>query len=590
MPVPLRAFALSRFRVLFELPGAAIVLAMTLLAASCRQDHPSPHHPPPTPFSAHAITFRDVAAASGIRFVDGHGGRSPLNIRETAGHGCAFLDVDGDGRLDILLVGEPRCTLYRNRGGAVPTFEDITAAAGLDLKGDWMGCATGDYDNDGRVDLALTGYRCAALLHNEGGRFRDTSTGIPLARGAWNTSAAFFDADGDGLLDLYVGAYVQFDHSTLQLCDYSGVLTACPPTYYDPERGHLYHNLGNGRFADITRQAGLGTAHGKTLGVAAADYDGDGRTDLYLANDGMPGDLFHNRGGRFVNVGSESGTAFNYDSREQAGMGVDWGDYDNDGRLDLVVSTFQYEPTSLYHNQGHPGTVSSFPDRAENFPHNAPSAPPAFIEEAFPAGIGDATLNRLGFGIKFFDADNDGDLDLIQANGHVQNNAGRIFPGVTYRQSTLLFENIGDGRFRDISASAGEALARPIVGRGLAVGDYDNDGSVDVLIANLEGAPLLLHNETLHPGRSLTIRLVGRASPRDGTGAPVTLRAGGRTQVREAGTGGSYLSAGDPRLHFGLGAAALADSLTVRWPSGITQTLHHVPAGKELTIHEAASR
>jgi hypothetical protein len=431
-----------------------------------------------------------------------------------------------------------------------------------------MGCATGDYDNDGRVDLALTGYRCAALLHNEGGRFRSASAGIPLPRDAWNTSAVFFDADGDGLLDLYIGAYVQFDRGTLQLCDYAGVQAACPPTYYELERGHLYHNQGNGRFTDITRQAGLDTAHGKTLGVAAADFDGDGRTDLYLANDGMPGDLFHNRGSRFVNVGSESGTAFNYDSREQAGMGVDWGDYDGDGRLDLVVSTFQYEPTSLYHNQGHG----------------------AFLEEAFPAGIGDATLDRLGFGIKFFDADNDGDLDLIQANGHVQDNAGRIFPGVTYRQSTLLFENAGDGRFKDISASAGPALARPIVGRGLAVGDYDNDGSVDVLIANLEGAPLLLHNETSHPGHSLTIRLVGRSSPRDGTGARVTLRAGGRQQVREAGTGGSYLSASDPRVHFGLGAAAFADSLTVRWPSGITQTLHHVPAGQELTLHEAASR
>ena len=330
---------------------------------------------------------------------------------------------------------------------------------------------------------------------------------------------------------------MQFDHSALQLCDFGGVQAACPPTYYDPERGHLYHNLGNGRFADVTRQAELDSAHGKTLGVAAADFDGDGKTDLYLANDGMPGDLFHNRGGRFVNVGSESGTAFNYQSSEQAGMGVDWGDYDNDGRPDLVVSTFQYEPTSLYHNQGH-GT---------------------FIEEAFPAGIGDATLNRLGFGIKFFDADNDRDLDLIQANGHVQDNADRLFPGVTYRQSTLLFENLGDHRFRDISASAGAALARPIVGRGLAVGDYDNDGSADVIIANLEGAPLLLHNETAHPGHFLTIRLVGRTSPRDGTGARVTLRAGGRLQVREAGTGGSYLSTSDSRVHFGLGAAAFAD-------------------------------
>jgi hypothetical protein len=248
-------------------------------------------------------------------------------------------------------------------------------------------------------------------------------------------------------------------------------------------------------------------------------------------------------------------------------MGVDWGDYDGDGRLDLVVTTFQYEPTSLYHNEGRG----------------------AFTEEGFAAGIGDVTLNRLGFGVKFFDADNDGKLDLIEANGHVQDNAGRIFPGVGYAQPTLLFQNLGDGRFRDITASAGTALSRPIVGRGLAVGDDDNDGRVDVLIANLEGAPLLLRNETRPPGNWLTVRLVGRSSPRDGTGARVTLRASGRVLVREAGTGGSYLSASDPRLQFGLGEARTADSITIRWPSGITQTLRDVPAGQELVIRENGS-
>lgn len=544
---------------------------MLLLAVSCKPDHRPPYRRgAPSDGAATRIRFRDVAQASGIRFALGHGGRSPLNILETAGHGCALLDVDGDGRLDLLLVGQPRCALYRNRGGGpgeVPHFEEITAAAGLDLNGYWMGCAAGDYDNDGRVDLVLTGYRCAALLHNEGGRFCNASADIPLAQDAWSTSAVFFDADGDGRLDLYVGAYVQFDRRTLQLCDFGRVQAACPPTYYDPERGRLYHNQGNGRFTEITHQAGLDAAHGKTLGVAAADFDGDGRTDLYLANDGMPGDLFRNVGGRFVNLGVESGTAFNYASREQAGMGADWGDYDNDGRPDLIVTTFQYEPTSLYHNDGGG----------------------AFTEAAFPAGIGDPTMNRLGFGVKFFDADNDGYLDLIQANGHVQDNADRIFPGVTYRQSPLLFQNQGGGRFRDISAAAGEALAAPLVGRGLAVGDCDNDGRLDVLIANLEGPPLLLRNETPDAGHILTLRLVGRKSPRDGTGARVTVHAGGRLQVREAGTGGSYLSASDPRVHFGLGTAAAADSVTVRWPSGIVQTLRNVPAGQELTVREERS-
>jgi hypothetical protein len=512
-----------------------------------------------------------VAQEAGIRFTLGHGGRSPLNILETAGHGCAFLDVDGDGWLDILLVGQPRCALYRNLGaksGASPTFQDISAAAGLTMDGYWMGCATGDYDNDGRVDLLLTGYHCAALLHNEGGRFRDVSAGIPLPRGAWNSSAAFFDADGDGRLDLYVGAYVKFGPKTLQLCDFSGIQAACPPTYYDAERGRLFRNLGQGRFADVTRAAGLDAAHGKTLGVAVADFDGDGRPDLYLANDGMPGDLFHNLGGKFADVGLESGTAFNHESREQAGMGVDWGDYDGDGLLDLVVTTFQYEPTSLYHNEGHS----------------------LFTEEGYAAGIGDASLSRLGFGARLFDADNDGDLDLITANGHVQDNAARIFPGVTYAQPVQLFENLGERRFLDVSAADGPAFSKPIVGRGLAVGDYDNDGDLDVLIANLEGPPLLLRNDTPRTARALAVRLQGHTAPRDGTGTRLTLRTGSRLQIREAGTGGSYLSAGDPRIHFGLGSASQADSLTIRWPSGATETRTHVLAGTLTLVEPSRGR
>jgi enediyne biosynthesis protein E4 len=560
----------SGFRIVYR-----AVLLLALCTPSCGLRHRSNPTMSPTPADSAVapphtrLAFTDVAQESGLHFTLGHGGRSPLNILETAGHGCAFLDVDGDDRLDILLVGRPRCALYRNLGappGSSPRFEEITAAAGLAIKGYWMGCATGDYDNDGRVDLLLTGYHGAVLLHNEGGRFRDVSAGIPLPREAWNTSAAFLDADGDGLLDLYIGAYVHFGPHTLQLCDFSGIRAACPPTYYDAERGRLLRNLGGGRFADITHAAGLDAAHGKTLGVAVADYDGDGRIDLYLANDGMPGDLFHNLGGKFVDVGLESGTAFNHESREQAGMGVDWGDYDGDGLLDLLVTTFQYEPTSLYHNEGHG----------------------LFTEEGYAAGIGDASLSRLGFGARLFDADNDGDLELITANGHVQDNAARIFPGVTYAQPVQLFENLGERRFLDVSAAAGASLAKPIVGRGLAVGDYDNDGDLDVLIANLEGPPLLLRNDTPSTAHALTVRLQGRTAPRDGTGARLTLRAGGRRQLREAGTGGSYLSAGDPRIHFGLGAAAAADSLTIRWPSGATETRAHVAAGN-LTLIEMSS-
>jgi enediyne biosynthesis protein E4 len=553
---------------------AALPFALALLLAACvgcsgrRQNQPSDPAPPvgtDAPPQSH-FAFDDVARSSGISFTLGHGGRSPLNILETAGHGCAFLDADGDGWLDVLLVGRPRCALYRNlgrHGGVPPRFKEITTQAGLDHTGYWMGCAAGDYDNDGRTDLLLTGYRCAALYHNEGGRFRDMSAAIPMPRGAWSTSAAFLDADRDGWLDLYVGAYVKFDPRTLPLCDFGGVKAACPPTYYDPELGRLYRNLRNGRFADVTRAAGLESAHGKTLGVAPADFDGDGDTDLYLANDGLPGDLFRNDRGRFVNIGSESGAAFSQTSREQAGMGVDWGDYDDDGRPDLVVTTFQYEPTSLYHNEGNG----------------------LFREEAAPAGIADPTLSRLGFGARFLDADSDGDLDLVHANGHVQDNADRMYPGVTYAQTAQLFENLGTGRFHDVSVASGAALRRPLVGRGLATGDYDNDGDADLLIANLEGAPMLLRNNTA-AGRSLTVRLRGRQSARSGAGARLLLRAAGRAQVREAGTGGSYLSASDPRVLLGLGKADYAESLTVRWPFGRSQTVRDVPAGASITLDE----
>jgi enediyne biosynthesis protein E4 len=564
-----RSSPISYLRSRPALPSTALALLVSL-TCGCEGDRRArqPVSPPAViaGVGASRIAFQDVARPSGITFKQGHGGRSPLNILETAGHGCALLDADGDGWLDVLLVGQPRCALYRNLGSSGSgslSFGEITTEAGLDRAGYWMGCAAADYDNDGRTDLLLTGYRCAALLHNEGGHFRDVGTAIPLARDAWSTSAGFLDYDRDGWLDLYVSAYVRFDGHMLQLCDFEGVKAACPPTYYDPEVGRLYRNLRNGRFVDVTREAGLHSAHGKTLGAAAADYDADGDTDLYLANDGMPGDLFRNEGGRFVDLGSESGTAFNHASREQAGMGVDWGDYDGDGRLDLVVTTFQYEPTSLYHNEGNG----------------------LFRETAFPAGVGDPTLSRLGFGARFFDADGDGDLDLVHANGHVQDTAERLYPGVTYAQTTQLFENQGAGIFRDVSPTGGAALRQPIVGRGLATGDIDNDGDLDVLVANLEGAPLLLRNDT-PASRSLTVSLRGRQSARDGTGAQLLLRAGGRTQVREAGTGGSYLSASDPRVHFGLGAIAVVETLMVRWPSGRRQTLHRVPAGRPLSLDE----
>lgn len=489
------------------------------------------------------MRFRDTAKEVGLHF----GWTLPkeaLTILTTLGNGCAFLDYDRDGWQDILLLGEGPCALFRSRGDG--TFEDVTAATGLNPERGgkrviWRGCAVGDYDGDGWPDLYLTGYQDAALLHNDGGKqWTERTREAGVESKEWGASTGFADLDGDGDLDLYAGNYVEFGPKSQQYCiTGKDVQVGCPPTFYPLQRGRLFRNDA-GRFTDVTATSGVLTAHGTALALAFCDYDRDGRIDFYVANDERPGDLFHNLGGmKFRNVGIASGTAYDAYGKTQAGMCADFGDYDRDGYLDLAVSTFSREGYSVYKNLE--GT--------------------AFSHESHVLGITEVTTPLLGFGGRFADLDNDGWEDLIFANGHVYNATAELDPGVTFQQPLLLLRNEKGQSFRSQGTTAGEPFTRRLLGRGLATGDYDNDGRTDVLVTDLGGAPILLHNEAIRSGHWLTLVLAGPPGNPDAYGARVTVSAGGARSVREVTPVASYYSSSDPRPHFGLGEAQNADEM-----------------------------
>jgi enediyne biosynthesis protein E4 len=398
--------------------------------------------------------------------------------------------------------------------------------------------------------------------------FRDITQQAGLKPQPWGTSCAFADLDGDGYLDLYVANYVSFDPKTdLVLCPYHGLQTGCGPNDYDAVKGVLYHNERGLRFRDVTQAWKATSAHGKGLGVAFADFDGSGHIGMAVANDLQAGDLFqHDRRNKLNNIGLASGTALDPTGEKHAGMGVDWGDYDNDGKLDLFVTTFGCETKCLYHNDG----GGAFTYRSEQ------------------AKVDGPTLPYVAWGCKFLDADNDGWLDLMIANGHVQDNINR-FEQATYRQPTLFLHNRGGApvTFEDATRSSGLAQLPNIVGRGLAVGDFDNDGRMDALVVDSEGHPLLLHNETdVAPNSWIGFRLIGKGrSGRNAYGALITVTTGKQKLVRQCQPGGSYLSSSDSRVHFGLGRDAMR-SVTIRWPDGALQTLPPVQPRRYITITE----
>jgi hypothetical protein len=550
-----------------------LLLAVSLIAgflAGCgnstgKQPHQANSRPQTSgPYNSRPqgkIVFKDMRPHSGISFRLGYNRRQNIGIKETIGHPAALLDADGDGLLDVLLAGPNRVMLFRNLGQW--RFQPVRGA-GFRQHGYWQGVAIGDVDSDSDPDIFLSGFGCSALYLNQGGgRFQDVTAASGLGnrrRNQWQTSAAFADVNRDGRLDLYVTCYVELGNKS-GVCTYpGGVTTACSPAEFTPQRGTLYRNLGEVRFTDVTVAYGLDGAHGNGLGVAFGDPNADGYPDLYLANDERPCDLYINQQGRrFVNDGIRSGTAFRVDGAMQAGMGVDFGDYDTDGREDLVVTNYLREPTSLYHNEG--GGL--------------------FTNTAYTSRLGPASTTTVGWGVKWTDLDNDGLLDLAIANGHPLHRIQEIDPSTNARQRFQIFRNLGHGLFTELP-SGDNALSRAaIAGRALCVGDLDNDGKMDLLILNIEGQPLLLRNVSPTQNHWLIVRLVGRPFTE---GALIVARAGKRKWMRRSTTGGSYLSASDPRVHFGLGEISELEEVQVRWPRGKSTLLKAVPADQEIVV------
>lgn len=531
------------------------------------------------------VTFTDVTGSSGITFRHAASKTAVKFLPETMGGGVAIFDADGDGRLDLFFTNgaavstdttsarppdkrQPRFSnrLYRNLGDW--TFEDVTERAGLAGTRYDFGVAVGDYDNDGDVDLHITGLGGNTLYRNDGGGvFTDVTRSAGAVVDGWSSSTAFVDYDHDGWLDLFVGRYMVWTWESNPVCPTAdGAARAyCHPRLFAPISSVVLRNNGDGTFSDVSARSGIGDHPGKALGIAIHDYDRDGRIDLFVANDSMQQFLFRNTGrGSFAEVALDAGVAYDDDGRSFAGMGADLEDYDNDGWPDVIVTTLSLERYALYRATGQ--------GRFEYASHTT--------------GVGRATLQNSGWGTKFVDFDNDGRRDLFVAQSHVLDTVSRARQGFDYLQPPLMLRNAGRS-FVDVSTSLGPAFARPAAGRGAAFGDLDDDGDVDIVIANLDAEPTVLRNDGGNTNHWLSVSLRGTRSNRDGIGAIVTVVDDqGRTQSGICSTASSYQSASDRRVHFGLGDASRVRRIEVRWPSGTLQTLTDVAADRVLEIVE----
>ena len=510
------------------------------------------------------LRFRDQTQAASIHFKHTNGASQQKYLPETMGAGGLFFDYNNDGHLDIYLVNSGTLSrgaqparhvnhsdaLYRNNGDG--TFVDVTEASGLQQnRGYGMGCLAADYDNDGDPDLYLTNFGKNQLYRNNGdGTFTDVTSRAGVGDGSWSVSASFGDFNLDGYLDLYVANYLDYQLETAHACFLQGVHIYCGPHEYPGARDTLYRNNGDGTFTDVTARAGLHQA-GKGLGTLFTDYNSDGYPDIFVANDAVADFLYRNNSdGTFTDVAITAGVAYNAEGRATASMGIAPGDYDNDGLSDLFVTNFSLEINSLFHNDG------------DGF----------YTMTTFETGLADPSFSQLGFGTQFLDADNDGTLELFVANGHVWDNVSKITPSLSYKQRCQLFGNIGTGQYSDLSEASGAFFKRRVVARGVATGDYNNDGAVDILVTCCGEGPVLLRNDSQR-NNWVKIRLIGTESNRDGIGAKVWVQTDKKTQFKEATCGGSYASGSDSTLHFGIGTQETFQSIKVRWQSGHLQTI-----------------